>query len=357
MNCDKKIAQKDSSGKKNQNFFLKIIWRFALLFIAIFLIRHTIKSNNANIVEDFRHADKVLLLVALSIFAFVHLLAAYRWQLLLKVQKMKIALFQSFKLTMTGVFFSMFIPGAVSGDLLKIAFAGQLFTGKKTEIFLTVMLDRIVGLFAMFFTASLATFFCIKQLTVFFAGQEKALAFAVILANCGSLACLMVYLLYRCQDFFVQHKFTSWLITFCLPYIPVAILGFFKRLYAALDMYKSKQKVLGIHLLCSMTIHLLQAFAFFSIGRALGEKNMKASEYILSTQIANAIGAMPFTPGGLGMRDAVSASFFKAFNASPVELVGSITTIFTFMLIIWAIIGGIFFLFTTNLHKYKVVSS
>jgi len=47
------------------------------------------------------------------------LLGAWRWQILLAAQEVKIGYFLALRLTFVGMFFSTFIPGSTGGDLVK----------------------------------------------------------------------------------------------------------------------------------------------------------------------------------------------------------------------------------------------
>ena len=78
-----------------------------------------------------------------------------RWRILLKVQDFYISNTKAIKLTLIGDFFSVAIPGSVSGDIVK---AYYLARGKKQKekLITTIILDRLVGLYTMILIATLS---------------------------------------------------------------------------------------------------------------------------------------------------------------------------------------------------------
>lgn len=345
-------APAKSPAKSCFRHCLSLFWRLAILLLAFWLLKITLQSSGADIFADLGGANKSFLLAAFLTYGLIQMLAAWRWGLLMGVQQMHLPFLQAFKLTMVGNFFSMIIPGAVSGDLLKIAYAGQYFSGRKTEILLTIMLDRILGLFAMFFAATLATLLYLPQLPDLWRAQ-RLLGLAVLAANAGCFLCILVYALYRKKDFFLKSRLVNLGFSALYRRLPVLLRNILERLQAAFGLYQKQQVILGKHILYSILVHLINAFSLFAIGKALGEKAMSVTQYTLSTQIANATGLLPLTPGGLGMRDAVSAAFFKAFEANPAEVAGSIPVVFSIIVVSWSLIGALIFIFSPGLRKFK----
>ncbi|NLF93725.1 MAG: flippase-like domain-containing protein [Oligosphaeraceae bacterium] len=325
-------------------------WRLAVIVLAIWLIRVTLRSSDADILSDVRQADWHLLGLAALIYGTIQLLAVWRWQLLMDVQGMHLPLLLAFRLTMIGNFFSMFIPGSVSGDVLKIAYAGRCFPGRKTGIALTVLLDRIIGLAAIFFAALLATVSNLDRLRELFT-SHPTLGLAIIVVNAGCIACLLAYALYRCQEHLLALPLLQSGSSAIMRRLPHFLSGILSRLRLGLDMYKKRQTVLGAHALISVLIHVCNGACFYTIGKALGEHAMTAREYLLSTQVAVSTGIIPLTPGGIGTRDAVSAAFFQAFAADPAEVAGSIPVVYSFILLLWGVIAAGVFICSPTLRQ------
>ena len=106
--------------------------------------------------------------------------------------------------------------------------------------------------------------------------------------------------------------------------LPKSITSLIKKLSDSANLYKSSRKTVIETLLISMLIHATLGVGLFCIGRAIGETSLGFAAYFLSTQIGNAVTLIPATPGGLGLRDVVSAAFFAAFQTAPTSIIGTI---------------------------------
>jgi len=96
----------------------------------------------------------------LVVFAWVLLVTpffvtAIRWRNLMRPQGIEMPLGKSLQLTFVGQFYSIILPGITGGDLVKIVYAARL-TGSKTKSFITVVLDRVIGLIALMTIAGVA---------------------------------------------------------------------------------------------------------------------------------------------------------------------------------------------------------
>ena len=80
---------------------------------------------------------------------------AIRWRNLMRPQGIEMPLGKSLQLTFVGQFYSIILPGITGGDLVKIVYAARL-TGSKTKSFITVVLDRVIGLIALMTIAGVA---------------------------------------------------------------------------------------------------------------------------------------------------------------------------------------------------------
>ncbi len=62
---------------------------------------------------------------------------------------LQLALSSSIKLTWIGLFFNICLPGATGGDVVKIYYATENNRGRRLEIVTILMLDRVMGMFAL----------------------------------------------------------------------------------------------------------------------------------------------------------------------------------------------------------------
>jgi hypothetical protein len=111
-----------------------------------FLI-HAGKLNTTAVAGASRHWPILLLGVVLLYLQVA--IGAWRWNLLLGVQGLRLPLNKAFSLTMIGALFNIAIPGAVGGDVVKGYYLSRCTFERKTHAVTTVIVDRIVGLLGL----------------------------------------------------------------------------------------------------------------------------------------------------------------------------------------------------------------
>lgn len=323
-------------SKKVFSWGLKILG----IGLAVFLLVWTVRRTDADPLHEIRNANHIMLVLAALCVGLTHVLSSYRWGTLLAVQGIHLSYWTLLKLTLVGTFFSQLIPGAVSGDLLKLAYVAKSEKGRGTEAFLTIVMDRVVGVSGLFMVASLGgLLFLASHWELAMKSRVIGLSLLVVfVGGIASLAGLMVIIYHK---WFMKWELLSRLVGWCGSHLPAAITGMVKRLCDGADLYKNTKKTLAVAILLSMMIHASLGNGLFCVGRALGERDISYSAYFVSTQIGNAVTLVPATPGGLGLRDSVSSAFFAALDVAPSDKTGAIPVVNSMLVVFWALVGAI----------------
>src|SRR3989337_2951182 len=129
------------------------------------------------------------LLLALVICTGSVILTFIRWYWLVVAQNLPFRLRDALRLGFIGYLFSLVVPGSVGGDLVKAAFLARE-QKRRTGGRSAVVLDRIVGLLALFLLATAATALFWSQIAA--EPRLRTLAFVVWAVTAASLACLAV---------------------------------------------------------------------------------------------------------------------------------------------------------------------
>src|SRR5512137_1154809 len=77
-------------------------------------------EKRANTLNALRDSDKIWILAGILAYGIVEILAAIRWQILLRVQGVTLGFFRMICLVMIGILFNLFMPGGTGGDVIKI---------------------------------------------------------------------------------------------------------------------------------------------------------------------------------------------------------------------------------------------
>src|SRR5438045_8889613 len=99
--------------------------------------------------EAIRNAEYRWVGMGILAYAVVEVAAAFRWHVLLKVQKIHLTLPRLSGLFLIGMFFNQFLPGGTGGDIIKSYLLLKETPDKKAGALLAVLFDRLIGLLAL----------------------------------------------------------------------------------------------------------------------------------------------------------------------------------------------------------------
>lgn len=318
---------------------LRLLLKLAGIALAVLLVRKTLSVAEADFTSALSTALKFPLLLTLACYGVVNIIAAWRWKILLHVQGIDISLATAFRLTLIGVFFSNIIPGSVSGDLIKSAFIAGYTETHKAEAILTIAVDRIVGLMGLFIVAMLSASLLIAFYPDAVLGSS-ALMMALGAICAGGIALALGTAMILSRRWWMEFRPAKAILNFAERHTPRKIAELAGRIVAALDLYKKQPSAAIKTLALSSAIHTLLASMNFLLGKAFHETAMTPLQYIVSTQIGNVTGLFPLTPGGIGIRDAVTATFMKIFQATPEEAMALIPVAYSLTMVAWALVGA-----------------
>ena len=91
--------------------------------------------------------------------------STYRWKLLLQGANLHLNFKKAIELQLTGFFFNTVMPGAVGGDLVKAGYVIKENKDKsKSAVFMTIFLDRLIGMSGIFFIGVLFSLFNLDEI-------------------------------------------------------------------------------------------------------------------------------------------------------------------------------------------------
>ena len=261
---------------------------------------------------DFSLAIKVLetkgaLLFCLLLIVGQGILASIRWKILLRCgTNNPLPLKSLIGITWIGLFFSSFLPGAVTGDLIKLVYVRDLDKEiSKTFLVMTVLLDRILGLVALFLLLGLFSIIYYSELSSF----SKQLA-TLIHIN---------FLIFIGVIFFLVTLFlnTTWQEKILLLIVQVPILG--KRIAKTFEQFwiigESKSGVFKC-LLISVISHCMIIIAFYIISSPFYDSPISLGHAFTFMPLGLLAISIPIAPAGMGVGHAVFDTLFGYYNVS-----------------------------------------
>ncbi len=105
--------------------------------------------TRAAMVFALRAADFHWVLGGILAYVIVEIAAVLRWNILLKVQGIKLGTPRVAGLFLIGMFYNQFLPGGTGGDIVKTFLLWKETPDKKPGALLAVLFDRMIGLIAL----------------------------------------------------------------------------------------------------------------------------------------------------------------------------------------------------------------
>ena len=324
----------------------KYLFFIIKLAIAALIVWYLLLRDTASLAGSLKHFDLRFLAGAALCYAVHYAVCAWRWRSLAAILNIRLGIFESFSLTMQGMFFSLVIPGgAIGGDVVKMAvISRRTVEGRKTEGAFTVLMDRIIGMIALFLLV-LAVVACSTGLLMNCASPQIQLSDAVKkLGICVIVLTALSGLAASCVIFF--HKLVHKVPLFD------RLLGFADRISGstvsrmenASDVYAGSPGKLTLLTAVSIAgVHLMTVCPLLFLLSGLGVQ-YQVLTVITAVTLGNVAGLLPFSPSGVGIRDLVTVTILVAggvpeFDAKSAQL------IYTAIIIFFNLLGGLFFVF------------
>ena len=341
---------------KKKSSFSKWLFFFARILLASAIILWLVHGHGKDILKAFEKMDYLWLAIA-AVLYFVHLLAgAWRWYLLLKLQKVKISMFEAFSILMQGFFFSLVIPGgAIGGDLIKIGLvSARTPKGLRVESGFTILIDRFLGMIGLFTITPIVGILGYsywRHSSPYVQGLVWAL---IAISLVGLSGGVVVMLFHKLENF----RFIAYWINLADKYLK----GSVSRMVRALDHYRSAWKLLIFSVVMSIVlIHMNLVLVIALIIKGLGQAIPGFVGLTEAVTLGNTAGLIPITPGGIGPREFMMSELLKA-TGMPKVYCDAVVLIFLVLILCFNLCGGIFFIFggarkpKVDLHEIEVVT-
>ena len=165
----------------------KKIKNLITIFISVGLIAYIIYSIGlTNILKEFENLDLRFFILAIALGFFGICISAKKWQILLKAKKESRKFFEVLKYYYIGIFFNLFLPTSVGGDIVK-AYKMSKTTKESVDAYSSVFMERFTGL-----TAILTLAFC--STTIYFHNLPTKILLIVYVILIPGFFCVSILL-------------------------------------------------------------------------------------------------------------------------------------------------------------------
>lgn len=268
-------------------------------------------------------------------------LSSVRWKWLLESgSKRSLPTFALVKLTWIGLFFSSVLPGAVTGDIIKLVYARDLDPNlSRTFLVMSALVDRILGLIGLILLTGIFTLINVDSLEALSPRMS-----AVIHFN-GALFLLALAFL---ASLFAPAKIQNLILKIALK-VPVLGERIAKTCSEIWVMGSNKVAIIKC-LLLSLLLQFNAVFCFWLLTMPFYGKDLPLDMAFSFIPIGLISVAIPISPGGLGVGHVI---FDKLFGYVGIAQGASLFNIFFFALLFVNLLGFIPYVLSSKKHALK----
>jgi uncharacterized protein (TIRG00374 family) len=265
-------------------------------------------------------------------------LASIRWGVLLRIKtKQKIPLISLLRVTWIGLFFNCFLPGAVTGDLIKLVYAKDLDKDfSKTFLITSVLMDRVLGLMALLSILGFASALYYHEIVALSPRMESLVHFNFLLF---AGAIIFLALLFLPQ--WIQEKAMA-----LAERVPLLGSKIKKTLDQVWSIGHNKMTV-ALALAISLAAQLLSFFAFWVISHPFYGESIPLPYIFTFIPLGFMAVAVPISPAGLGVGHVI---FDRLFHFAGVDGGASFFNLFFLCMVALNFLGIIPYLLSGKKH-------
>jgi len=315
----------------NKKTLLTLLQVALTVGILAFLFRDA--EKNRQMLAALSHARLGWIAAAIGVFGIVELAAIIRWQILLRVQGIRIGWGRLASLFMIGILFNPFMPGGTGGDMAKIFYLLKETPDKKPAALLAVLMDRLMGLFGLILIAGTVIALRYQWLTQ--TPITATLLYTLLAIFGGSVAFILIS--FAVTGFGLVHKLPE-----RMPLRDQLV-----DLSVAYNQYGRAWGSSLLGLLLCVPVHLGSFTLFYCVSRAFTESAQRASllDFWGIMPIVNTITSVPISIGGTGIREGLFIKLLGGLCQIPEATAVTVSLTGYAVLIFWSLVGGVIYLF------------
>lgn len=275
------------------NLHVNKVIRLVLTFAFVWFL-YT-KIDLSDLFLTIKNANYWLILIALLVFVFNRVLISLRWKVILSAYEIPISLLRVIRIIFVSMPAGFLTPGGAGTDLAR-GYQVSREHGQSADVAGSIIIDRIIGLYSMFFVAFVASYFTPPLEYLY--EIKLILTIGILLLTTGAVVGL-----------YVLRKFGSRIkIRFNEKWNEQLS----KLVYALADITVLK-KIFSPIVLISLLVQLFRCILFYFLFLSLGVQ-LDFIYFLVLVPLVYVLLFMPISLGGFGVRETSLLFFFAQFG-------------------------------------------
>lgn len=321
-----KNAVAEDSGI-NLKKLLITTFKFLVSGVLIYLVLN--KTDLGQIWLSVKNANIFLLAASFSLHAVGYYASAYRWQILLSAQGIKIPVSYLVRSYAVAMYFNNILPSTIGGDVVRAYDTWRKGVSKSKAITIIVV-ERFLGLLALMAFAMIALFVASD-----FTDKIPNLGYMI-----AGVFCLMVA---AAAFIFINQNIISRLgLLFDKPGLKM-IKGFAKKFSDAFKEFRGQNKALFWAMFLSLVLQINVILHYWLISEALGME-ISLAKYLFVIPIALFVMMVPISINAVGLRENLYVFFLVPYGATVAGCI-AFSWLAYGMILLLGVFGGVILAF------------
>jgi uncharacterized membrane protein YbhN (UPF0104 family) len=303
--------------ESNMKKCIKLLVRIAVsVILMIFLLS---KTGIGNVLQMFGQVAPEYWALAAACFLTSQFISAARWRKIAHELDFSGSYPRFARIYFTGMFFNLFMPTSIGGDLLKAVFLGNS-AGNRIRAGYSIIMDRVSGMTGLFILGSVMAIMFMDMV-------PKALALTIVLTTLAGIASL-----------FVMARYGN------------GLKRLFPRYSEKIDVIMQiwhRPRVMMSAIALSVMVQAFNILAIVIIGDAMNI-NVEAVYYYIMFPAVAILSILPVSISGIGVRES-SMAYLLAIKNVPEDQAVALSLAWFAMQAIVCLSGGIIYI--TGWHK------
>jgi uncharacterized protein (TIRG00374 family) len=267
---------------------------------------------------------------AILAYVMVEIAAAIRWQILLRVQKIRLNFPRLSGLFLIGMFYNQFLPGGTGGDIIKSYLLLKETPEHKAGALLAVVFDRLIGLVAL--VAITVTLVSLRFDLLSRTPETRNLLWLLLLVLGFSISALIASFVVSGFNLFhlLPHKFPG-----REKLIEIA---------AAYHLYARHWVATFFAFAASLVAHLATFTTFLCVAYAF-HAGVKLIDFFAVLPVERTLTALPISFAGVGLREQILQVMLHNLCDVPIAVAKLIGTMSFLVILVCCAPGGIVYFF------------
>jgi glycosyltransferase 2 family protein len=305
------------------------LFQLAVTIAVLYWVYHD-PNRRAQMAEAIRNAQYHWVVIGILAYGVVEVSAAFRWHVLLKVQKIHLTVPRLAGLFLIGMFYNQFLPGGTGGDIIKSYFLLKETPDKKAGALLAVVFDRLVGLVAL--VAITGTLIALRYDFLSQTTETRQLLWFLLFLLGSSILFLL-------STFIISGLNLFHLLSEKFPGREKLI-----EISAAYHLYAHHWRATLVAFGASVVAHLATFATFLCAAYALGAA-VPVLDFFAVMPVERTISALPISFAGIGVREKILQIMLNGLCGVPEAtaiLIGSLSFL---IILVCCIPGAVVYLF------------